>query len=298
MSHPLGALTLLVPPAREACTPDELASLQVELAKRGVVARAVDLGREPDETVRRQLEDGARWLALCGSDRALHQISAAVVEGGPDVVLGVFPGSTRNDFARGFGLHTNPVAAAHFLSRDSEIAVDVGVAHFTGDGTDRRSYVLNDAVIGLGAIALRREARLRPLGRVGGLLAWWSACATFRRTHVDVDMVFAEWHDTAVQVRLSNGQFAHDGLHIAPIALPDDGVWDVQVWDGPRSLPFVLQPKMVLGDHLPHPHVAQWRQKQVAVTSARALPVAIDGTASGTTPVSFELLPRALRLKI
>jgi diacylglycerol kinase family enzyme len=298
MPHSLGALTLLVPPAREACTPAELRQLEAELAKRGVVARRVALGREPDETVRREVKDGAGWLALCGSDRALHQITAAVVEGGPDVVLGVFPGSTRNDFARGFGLHTNPVAAAHFLARDSEMAVDVGVAHFTGTGTDRRSYVLNDVVIGLGAVALRREARLRAIGRVGGLLAWWSACAAFRRTHVDVDMVFAEWHDTVVQVRLSNGQFAHDGLHIAPIALPDDGVWDVQVWDGPRSLPFTLQPKMVLGDHLPHPHVSQWRQKQVSVTSARLLPVAIDGTPAGTTPVSFELMPRALRLKI
>ncbi|HZG95799.1 MAG TPA: diacylglycerol kinase family protein [Mycobacteriales bacterium] len=298
MAHSLGELTLLVPPPRDACTAAELASLRAELAKRGVVARCVDLGRDPDGTVRRLVTGGARWLALCGSDRALHQIAAAVVEGGPDVVLGVFAGSTRNDFARGFGLYTNPRTAAAILAREGELPIDVGVAHFTGGGAERRSYVLNDVVIGLGAVALRREARLRPFGRVGGLLAWWSACAAFRRTHVDVDMVFAEWHDTAVQVRLSNGQFAHDGLHIAPIALPDDGVWDVQVWDGPRSLPFTLQPKMALGEHLPHKHISQWRQKQASVTSARPLPVAVDGTAAGTTPVSFELRHRALRLKL
>ena len=111
-------------------------------------------------------------------------------------------------------------------------------------------------------------------------------------------MVFAQWHDRAVQVRISNGQFAHDGLHIAPRALPDDGVWDVQVWDGPRHLPFTLQPKMLLSDHLPHRHISTWRQKRVEVTSTPPSPVAVDDIFVGTTPATFELLPKKLRLKV
>ena len=177
--------------------------------------------------------------------------------------------------------------------------VDVGVVTVTGkDGKQHREYLINDAVIGLGAVVARRAHTLRVLGRVGGLLAWWSTLATYRRKHTDVDMVFAEWHDRAVQVRLSNGQFAHDGLHIAPLALPDDGVWDVQVWDGPRHLPFTLQPKMLLSDHVPHRHISQWRQKRVEIRSDPPSLVAVDDRVVGTTPATFELLPRALRLKI
>jgi diacylglycerol kinase (ATP) len=300
MPHPLGELALLVPPAREACQPAELAELEQALRARGVETRRVSLQGNADDIVRRELKDGARFVALCGSQRALTTIGPALVESGVDVTLGLFPGSTQNDFACSFGLRAKPVPAAAFLAREgTEMLVDVGVVTTVGrDGTVARRYLFNDAVVGLGAVAATRGERLRRLGRFGGLLGWWSALATYRPRHLDVDMVFAEWHDRATQVRLANGQYAHNGLHISPVALPDDGVWDIQVWDGPRHLPFTLQPKMLLTDHLPHPHISMWRQKRVEVTAPRPVPVVVDDRPAGVTPATFELLPKALRLKI
>lgn len=299
MLHPLGVLTLLVPSPREACTDAELRELEAELLAKDVETRRVPLGREPAETVRREVANGARYLVVCGSQRMLTDVVPAVLESAQDVVVGVFPGSQPNDFARTFGLRSNPAATAISLARPDVMLVDVGVVTLIGkDGSERLEYLINDAVIGLGAVVSRRAARLRRLGRIGGLLSWWSTLASYRPRRTDVDMVFAEWHDRAVQVRVSNGQFAHDGLHIAPLALPDDGVWDIQVWDGPRHLPFTLQPKMVLADHVPHRHISQWRQKRVEVRSDPPSQVAVDDRYVGTTPATFELLPARLRLKI
>jgi diacylglycerol kinase (ATP) len=299
VSDPLGVLTLLLPSPREGCTDAELRELEAELRSRDVECRRVPLGREPAETVRREVAAGARYLVVCGSQRALTGVIPAIMVAGEDVVVGVFPGSQPNDFARTFGLRSNPAATAISLARPDVMLVDIGVVTVTDKrGTERREYLINDAVIGLGAVVSRRQHRMRRLGRVGGLLGWWSTLASYRPRYTDVDMVFAEWHDRAVQVRVSNGQFAHDGLHIAPLALPDDGVWDVQVWDGPRHLPFTLQPKMVLSDHVPHRHISQWRQKRVEVRSDPPSLVAIDDRVVGTTPATFELLPSRLRLKI
>lgn len=300
MPHPLGELLLLIPPARDACRPDELRQLEDALRTHGVTARQVPLTGNPDDVVRRELKDGARFVALCGSQRALTEIAPAIIEAGDQVTLGLYPGSTQNDFACTFGLRTNPLAAAMFLAREgTEFRTDVGVVTTRGhDGAQRSHYLLNDAVVGLGAVAAARAERLHRLGRVGPLLGWWATLASYRRSHVDVDMVFAEWHDRATQVRIANGQFAHGGLHISPVALPDDGVWDIQVWHGPRHLPFTLQPKMLLTDHLPHRHISQWRQKRVEVSGPRPLPVAIDDRFVGTTPATFELLPKALRIKV
>jgi len=300
MPHSLGELALLVPPAPDACRPGELDELDQALRARGVETRRVALRGNPEDVVRREIKDGVRFVALCGSQRALTTIAAAIVEAGDDVTLGLYPGSTQNDFACTFGLRTNPVAAAVFLAREgTEMRVDVGVVTSVGrNGVVGQRYLFNDAVVGLGAVAATRGDRLRRLGRVGPLLGWWSALATYRPAHVDVDMVFAEWHDVATQVRVANGQFAHNGLHISPVALPDDGVWDIQVWAGPKHLPFTLQPKMVLTDHLPHPHISQWRQKRVEVTAPRPVQVAVDDRPAGVTPATFELLPKALRLKV
>jgi diacylglycerol kinase family enzyme len=298
MSHQLGELCLLLPRGRDACAPDELAELEQALAGRGVSSRRVELGQDPEGATSRLIDSGATYVAVCGSQRILTRVLATVVDTAPEVVVGVFPGGAPNDFARTFGLKTNPTAAARSLARPDVMGVDVGVVTYADrSGNSRRAHVFNDAVIGLGAVVARRQARLDRLGRVGGLLAWWSTLASYRPGHVDVDMVFAQWHDRAVQVRLSNCQFAYDGLNIAPLALPDDGVWDVQVWDGPRHLPFTLQPKMVLSDHVPHRHISQWRQKRVEVSSERVA-LAVDDRYLGTTPATFELLPQRLRLKI
>lgn len=299
MSHELGVLTLLLPGPREACTDAELRELEAALRAKEIETRRVPLGKDPAATVRRELADGARYLAVCGSQRAFTDVVPTIVDAEGEVVLGVFPGSATNDFARTFGLHNNPAASAMSLARPDVMLVDVGVVTLTdSSGTVQRHYLVNDAVVGLGAVVSRRQARVRRFGRFGGLMAWWSTLASYRPRRTDVDMVFAEWHDRAVQVRIANGQFAHDGMYVSPRALPDDGIWDVQVWDGPRHLPFTLQPKMLLSDHLPHRHISQWRQKRVEVDSSPPSPIAIDDRYVGTTPATFELLPLKLRLKI
>jgi len=299
LPHPLGVLTLLLPSPREACTDAELHELEASLRAKDVQTRRVSLGNEPAATVRREIAAGVRYLAVCGSQGALSAVIAAVVDTDEEVVLGVFPGSQPNDFARTFGLRNNTATSTMSLARPDVMLVDVGVVTCADPaGKPLRQYLLNDAVVGLGAVVSRRQRRLRRLGRFSGLMGWWSTLASYRPRRIDVDMVFAQWNDRAVQVRISNGQFAHDGLHIAPRALPDDGVWDVQVWDGPRHLPFTLQPKMMLSDHLPHRHISTWRQKRVEVSSTPPSPVAVDDIFIGTTPATFELLPKKLRLKI
>jgi diacylglycerol kinase (ATP) len=205
----------------------------------------------------------------------------------------VFPGGAPNDFAQTFGLDLVPEAAASVLTSPRVMRVDVGTASF-GDG--RETVVANEVVVGLGAVALRRARRLP--GRPGRLAAWWSALLTYRRRQVDVDMQFADWHGPLVQLRAMNGQYALDRLHVAPMALPDDGAWDVQVWDGPRHLPFTLQPQMLRGEHLPHDHVSQWRQKRVEISGRHPLPVAVDDRYAGRTPVTLTLREKALRLKV
>ena len=287
MSHPLGDPVLLVPegdPAR----PEQVAALRRALAERDVAHRVVELGRDPRATVDAEVAAGARYLVHLGGQASLVRWLPAAV--GTELVAGVFPGGVPNDFARTFGLETNANAAAVLLAGPRVMRVDVGVARTDGGET----YVFSHAVAGLGAAA----ARPASAGRLTRLAAWYRALLRHRATAFDVDMTFAEFHGPATQVRLSNGQFGYGGLLAAPGAIPDDGAWDVQVWAGPRALPFTMLTRMVRGEHLPNEHVTQWRQKRAEVVATPPVPVAVDDVVVGRTPVTFELLPKALRLKI
>lgn len=285
MPHALGDPVLLVPD-RDAAV--HLGALEAGLAKRDVAFRRVPLGADPRATVGALLADGTTFLVHCGGQASLVRWLPAVV--GTEAVVGVFPGGVPNDFARTFGLELNGEAASILLAGPRVIRVDVGVATTTGG----ESYVFNHAVVGLGAEAVKRLGR----NRFANLIAWYRALARHKRTTFDVDMTFAEYHGEATQLRLSNGQYAYGGLHAAPTALPDDGAWDVQVWAGPRALPFSAQPLMVRGEHLPSDHITQWRQKRAEVVATPPALVAVDDVVVGSTPATFTLREKALRLKI
>jgi diacylglycerol kinase family enzyme len=57
-------------------------------------------------------------------------------------------------------------------------------------------------------------------------------------------------------------------------------------------------PKIYRGTHLPHPKAELLRGTTVLVEADEPIPVELDGEQPGTTPVRFELVPGALRLRV
>jgi diacylglycerol kinase family enzyme len=57
-------------------------------------------------------------------------------------------------------------------------------------------------------------------------------------------------------------------------------------------------PKTYRGKHLPHPKAEVLRGKVVTVDARDALPVELDGEQPGSTPARFEIVPRALRVRV
>ena len=88
-------------------------------------------------------------------------------------------------------------------------------------------------------------------------------------------------------------------MHICPEAKPDDGLFDVLTIGAVTKLDLVrTMPKIYRGTHLPHPKAERLRGSVVIVDADEPLPVELDGEQPGTTPARFELVPRALRLRV
>ncbi|HEU5009854.1 MAG TPA: hypothetical protein VFT33_04060, partial [Gaiellaceae bacterium] len=102
-----------------------------------------------------------------------------------------------------------------------------------------------------------------------------------------------------IDAMVCNGRFLGGGMLMCPDAEPDDGVFDVLLIGDvtKRDLAFVL-PKTYKGKHLPHPRLELLRGSVVTVESDEPLPIELDGEQPGTTPVRFEIVPRALRLRV
>lgn len=189
------------------------------------------------------------------------------------------------------------------LAHDGEPReIDLGQATLrTWAGREGTTWFANVASAGMsGAIAKRVNETNAALG--GKIAYAWSTFAVFarwRNAHVRVTVDGGERSGTMHDVIVANGRYLAGGMKICPDAEPDDGLFDVLlIGDVTKRDLATVFPKLYRGTHLPHPKAELLRGQVVEIDSPEPLPVELDGEQPGTTPVRFEVVPRALRLRV
>jgi diacylglycerol kinase (ATP) len=252
------------------------------------------------ECARQAVLDGLDVVLVAGGDGTVCEAVNGLV--GSGVALGVLPTGTGNVWAKELGLPAftllNPnrlLVAAHLLAQAAVRPIDVGRAN------DR--YFLLFAGLGLDAQVARdmepRERSAKRLGLLPYLVAGGAAAVEFRgvRTTVVVDGKVIKGRSLFILV--SNAQLYGGVLYITPEAKLDDGLLDVVIFSG-VGLAYTLRHLFsILGRrHLLDPSVKFMRAQSVMVDCARPWPVQIDGDPFGSTPMTFQVIPRALRILV
>jgi YegS/Rv2252/BmrU family lipid kinase len=253
------------------------------------------------ELARRAVEDGAELLVAVGGDGTVNEVAQGLA-GRSDVELAVIPRGTGWDFARTYGIPRGADDALAVARDGRARTIDLGRARYRAwDGGERESYFANIASAGMsGAIAKRANETSKALG--GKVSYLWATLAVFAgwrndevRVAVDGERRTGRMHDVVV----ANGRYFAGGMMICPEAEPDDGVFDVLlIGDLTKGDLLLTLPKTYRGRHLPHPKAELLRGASVEVEADEPLPVELDGEQPGTTPVRFEIVPRALRLRV
>jgi diacylglycerol kinase (ATP) len=220
--------------------------------------------------------------------------------GGTD--LAVIPRGTGADFVRTFGIPSDLEKAVQIALEGRVRPIDLGrAAYRSWQGSQDVAWFANIASAGMsGAVAKRVNESAR--GRTARAAYLWATLSVFMswqntevRVSVDDEIRGGRMYDVIV----ANCRYFGGGMMITPEAAPDDGlldtllIGDVTKRDLARTLP-----KIYRGTHLPHPKAELLRGKVVSVDADVPLPVELDGEQPGTTPVRFEVVPEALRLRV
>ncbi len=219
-----------------------------------------------------------------------------------DVEIAVLPHGTGWDFVRTYGIPRRLDDAVAIALGGLVREIDLGLVTFrTWAGAEGRAYFANVGSAGIsGAIAQRANDTSKALG--GKVSYYWATFAVFfgwqtgeLRVSVDDEIRGGKMIDVLV----ANGRYLAGGMMMCPEAEPDDGLFDVLLIGDvtKRDLLFVL-PKTYRGSHLPHPRLELLRGRTVTVDADEPLPIELDGEQPGTTPARFEIVPRALRLRV
>ena len=244
---------------------------------------------------------GATRLVVVGGDGSVNEVVNGVDESG-GVELAVIPGGTGWDFVRTFDIPRDLDRAIDVALNGTLREVDVGVASYrTWAGEKGRSLFANVASAGIsGAIAQRANESSKALG--GKVSYYWATLSVFFGWQAGEMRVTVDGESRTgrmIDAMICNGRYLGGGMMMCPGAEPDDGLFDVLLIGDvtKRDLAFVL-PKTYKGKHLPHPRLELLRGSTVTVDAEEPLPIELDGEQPGTTPVRFEIRPRALRLRV
>jgi diacylglycerol kinase (ATP) len=256
---------------------------------------------ELGDLARKAADDGAKLLVVVGGDGSVNEVANGIA-GRQDVDVAVIPRGTGWDFARTYKIPHKLDGAVEVALTGRPRTIDLGRATYRAwDGSEASTYFANVASAGMsGAIAQRANDTTKVLG--GKISYLWATLAVFARWQnselrvtVDDQSRVGQMHDVVV----ANGRTFGGGMIICPEAEPDDGLFDVlTIGDLTKRDLLVTLPKTYRGRHLPHPKAELLRGVVVTIDADAPLPVELDGEQPGTTPVRFEVVPGALRVRV
>lgn len=268
--------------------------------------------RDATRLAREALAGGAEVVVAIGGDGTIHEVANGFFTdtGAPvrrGAALGVLPFGTGGDFRKTVGIPGDLAAAAAILRAGEIRNIDVGRLSYRKGGRDgdpASCVFVNIASFGIGGLV---DQIVNSSSKwMGGTLSFFlaTARAAVRYKNQRVRLVLDDKDDEALEltinnVAVANGRYFGGGMHIAPDAVIDDGIFDVVAVGDVTALDMLRDGvKLYRGTHLGLPKIVVRRARKVEARPLDAVDVLldVDGEAPGALPATFEIVPAALPL--
>lgn len=235
-------------------------------------------------------KQGCQRVIVCGGDGTVNEAINALVDS--DISLGILPLGTGNDFARTLGIKEDIDFACNVLRDEKVRRVDL-VKVSSGRYFGSVGGVGFDAEVAAWA---NRYKRYVP-GASIYLLAILAKLLTYKCKKVAITHDTGNHTDEILMAAIGNTEWYGRGINITPTAIVDDGVLDICVVKKINKLKLLLFfPSVLKGTHVRFSEVKLYRTKKISIHSETPLLLLGDGEIIGETPVSLEVIPRALRI--
>lgn len=256
----------------------------------------VDEDGELTEVLREAIERGADLIVAAGGDGTVSAVAGALISLDVDLPLGILPLGTANVLARELGLPVDLASACRVM-------IEPGAFKAVDAMKVKDRYVFTQVGVGIDALMIRDtpDENKRRFGRVAYLWTAFTRLLGFQPRRFLLDVDGSSRTIRASQIIVANsGTLGQPPLRWGPNIRPDDGAVDVGIvrartlWDYVRLAWHVLR-----HDHESDPNVRYWICREATtITNAgkQPLPVQGDGEIVGETPVTIQVVPRAVKV--
>jgi diacylglycerol kinase (ATP) len=288
-------------------------------------------GGDGTRLAREFLKKGFTRIVALGGDGTLNEVANGFFEGptiakrnkhagdvsfpspstlrqiGSHAVMAIVPCGTRNVLAKSLGLPEGVVECCRIFSLGKPRRIDLISATVTNQDSKSSTtrIVLNAAEIGLGAEIIDRSKKVRKavnsriVSTIAGII---STLPTYQSNECEVSINDGQKRFSAnmTMAMVANGSFLGGGFKAAPKADMSDGLLDLVILKDSGSIKMLDElVNMKDGDYSEEDKIFYRQVKKVSLASKeRDVTVTIDGEPIGVLPATFEIMPRALTIRM
>ena len=258
------------------------------------------------EIAKELIEQGAKRLIGVGGDGTNHEIINGIMlqKSVPtdQITYGFIPLGTGNDWVKTHGIPRKIADAIAILKSGHTIYQDIGLARFQWENQEKERYFVNVAGMAYDAHVTRVSniERHKITNAVYYYMLIFKCLFEYINKKAKLILDGKEVaHKSFYTINIGLCKYSGGGMQFVPHAEINDGKFAVSYVESISKLKVVASTHYLYGGKIAKfKHAHLFKAKKVRVEAADDEPtlLELDGEFVGTTPVEFEIIPKALKV--
>ena len=251
------------------------------------------------------LEEGFRKIIIVGGDGTLNEVVNGIFRQkicpAGEVVIGMIPVGTGNDWGRMYGIPKKYKKAIGVIKKEHCFIQDVGYVTYYDELEKKDRYFINVSGMGYDALVAHKTNQLKDRGRGGKmsyLLNIFAGLFQYKNMHFDIHVDGKEvFSGKVLSMNMGICKYNGGGLMQVPEAVPDDGLLDVTVIKGISKFKIIKNvAKLYDGSFIKLSFVDTFRGTSCRIVSRPhgSVMLEADGESLGHSPLEFSVLEKAV----
>ncbi|MBX7243128.1 MAG: diacylglycerol kinase family lipid kinase [Bacteroidia bacterium] len=218
-----------------------------------------------------------------------------------EILFGVIPLGTGNDWVKMYNIPREIHQAVKVLKKGLTRIQDIGKVSYQKNGEIQEHYYNNVAGMAYDGFVARQTLTMDKAGPFTKIFYLWLVVKLLWKYNASEFTFEADTFSYTGNVFCINVgicRYSGGGMKTVPEAVPDDGLFDITIIEAMPRLKLLWQiRRLYLGDLYGCKNILLKRAKSIRITSREPdKDLEADGEWLGYTPVSFEIIPRALQI--
>eukprot|EP01080_Neovahlkampfia_damariscottae_P010547 gene10547-3066_t len=254
--------------------------------------------------------NGFEVIISVGGDGTNNEVLNGILNSNKKPILGFLPLGRGGDFSKSINMYSiSHLEQLNTLKEGYCIDCDIGnvTSTFKGMNEMKSRYFLNESSFGVsGAImkAVNNSSVLINSDFTYFFHSVFTSFFTYKNANIKYslkknDKEIVKDKDMKLYLAsISNGEYFGSGMHVAPKAYLNDGLFEIILGDDVNKMEIIdLSNSIYTGDHLLNPKMSSSQCTEMNITKCEGdVSIECDGELHGQLPANFKILPQHIQI--